>query len=167
MATRTRAVVAVALICAAAAAIVAAGRASGGAQVQVAKTSLGRILVDAKGRTLYLFAADKTGKSTCYGSCATYWPPATTKSTHVTATGVNASLLGTTKRKDGTLQITVNGHPLYRYAGDSKAGQTSGEGVNASGGLWWAVSPAGKAVHKKASSGGGSGGGGYGGSYGG
>lgn len=144
--------------------LVAAGYAAagGGAQVLMRKTGLGRILVTGQGRTLYLFAIDKRGTSVCYGSCAHYWPPFVTKTKHVTGgTGVKASLLGTTKRKDGKLQVTYNGHPLYTYVGDAKAGQTTGEGLNLSGGRWWAMSPAGAAVKTPApapSSGGGYGG---------
>ncbi|HZT92308.1 MAG TPA: hypothetical protein VFA05_09740 [Gaiellaceae bacterium] len=166
MSSNARAVARRLLVAAAVAALagglVAAGRATGAPQVQVRTTSLGRILVDAHGRTLYLFAPDKPSRSVCYGTCATYWPPLTTTSRRVAGVGVKAALLGTTKRRDGTLQVTYAGHPLYRYVGDKKPGQTSGEGVNASGGLWWAVSPAGAAVKKHKASGGG-GGGGYGG----
>jgi predicted lipoprotein with Yx(FWY)xxD motif len=123
-----------------------AAAASTGTQVKVSKTKLGRILVNAQGRTLYMFAADKHGKSTCYGQCATFWPPLLTNSAHVTGTGVTASLLGTTKRTDGKLQITYNGHPLYLFLKDTKSGQTNGEGLNASGGLWWVISPAGAVI---------------------
>lgn len=131
--------------------------AAGGTSVGVRSTSLGKILVNSHGRTLYLFARDKGGKSACYGSCATYWPPVITKTTHVVATaGVKASMLGTTKRRDGKLQVTYNHHPLYLYVGDAKAGSTKGEGLNLSGGLWWAVSPAGAAVKKTSGGGGGS-----------
>jgi predicted lipoprotein with Yx(FWY)xxD motif len=119
-----------------------------GAQVKVEKTALGPILVDAKNRTLYMFAADKGGKSACYGSCATYWPPLAANSSHVLGTGVKAALLGTTKRTGGSLQVTYAGHPLYLFVKDTKAGQTSGQGVNASGGLWWVVSPTGAVIKK-------------------
>jgi predicted lipoprotein with Yx(FWY)xxD motif len=130
--------------------------ASTGAQVKVGKTALGRVLVSAQGRTLYMFAIDKKNKSVCYGSCATYWPPLLTTSAHVTGgTGVNASMLGTTKRTSGKLQTTYNGHPLYRFLKDTKAGQASGQGLNLSGGLWWVISPAGTPIKKKASSAGG------------
>jgi predicted lipoprotein with Yx(FWY)xxD motif len=133
-------------------------------RVNVRTTSLGKILTTAQGRTLYLFAPDKPGKSTCYGSCAHYWPPLLSTGKPTAGTGVKASLLGMTTRKDGKRQVTYNGHPLYTYVGDSAAGKTSGEGLNLSGGLWWVVSPAGKAVKTTTSSPGG--GGGYGGGYG-
>jgi predicted lipoprotein with Yx(FWY)xxD motif len=145
---------------------VAAASASGTAntRVNVRTTPLGKILVTAQGHALYLFAPDTRGKSTCYGSCATYWPPLLSSGKPTAGTGVKASLLGVTVRKDGKHQVTYNGHPLYTYVGDKAAGKTSGEGLNLSGGLWWVVSPAGKAVKNTTSS---SGGGGYGGGYGG
>jgi len=136
-------------------------------RVDARATSLGKVLVNARGHTLYLFAPDKRGKSTCYGKCAAYWPPLLVTGKPAAGAGVKASLLGTTKRRDGKRQVTYNGHPLYLYVGDRSAGQTTGEGLNVSGGLWWAVSPAGKAVKQSSSSGGGGGGGGYGGGYGG
>jgi predicted lipoprotein with Yx(FWY)xxD motif len=149
-------------------ALIAVGQASSAAraQVKVSKTALGRILVSAQGRTLYMFAADKNGKSACYASCATYWPPLLATTAHVTGTGLKPSMLGTTKRTDGTLQITYNGHPLYRFLKDTKAGQASGQGLNLSGGLWWVMSPSGAVIKTKtgATSGAGAaGGGGYGG----
>ena len=132
--------------------------------VNVRTTSLGKILVTTQGRTLYLFAPDKGGKSSCYGSCASYWPPLLVTGKPTAGAGVKASLLGVTTRKDGKHQVTYGGHPLYTYVGDTAAGKTSGEGLNLSGGLWWAVSPTGKAVKTtSSSSGGGGGGGGYGG----
>jgi predicted lipoprotein with Yx(FWY)xxD motif len=152
------------------AAAIGAGNALGASksgQIGVRKTALGSILVDSHGRTLYLFAADTHGKSACYGSCANYWPPLISATRHVTGTGVRASLLTTTRRRDGKFQVTYNGHPLYRYVQDTKPGQTTGQGLDVSGGLWWVVSPAGKAVKNPPSSGGDSGGGGYGGGYGG
>jgi len=117
-----------------------------GTQVKAAKTSLGRVLVDGRGRTLYLFAIDKRGASSCLGQCAVYWPPLMTGTKGIAGAGVKASLLGTAKRAGGKLQLTYNGHPLYFFKEDAKAGQTKGEGVNGFGGLWWAVSPAGAAV---------------------
>jgi predicted lipoprotein with Yx(FWY)xxD motif len=135
-------------------------------RLNVRTTSLGKILVTSQGRTLYLFAPDKHGKSTCYGSCASYWPPLLVTGKPTAGPGVKASLLGVTVRKDGKHQATYNGHPLYSYVGDTAAGKTSGQGLNLSGGLWWVVSPAGQAVKSTTSSaggGGGYGGGGYGG----
>lgn len=150
---KARAILAAAALVGALAALSAAthaSAASSGAQVKVAKTALGRILVNAQGRTLYMFAADKHGKSVCYGKCATFWPPLLTTSTRVAGTGVKVSLLGTTMRTGGKLQVTYNGHPLYRFLKDTKSGQTSGQGLNASGGLWWVMSPAGTVIKKTA-----------------
>ena len=118
-----------------------------GTTVRVAKSRLGRILVDSRGITLYDFVADKHGRSSCYGACATYWPPLLTKGKPHAGTGVRASLLGTTKRKDGKLELVYNHHPLYYFVGDRKPGQTTGQGLNQFGAPWWALSPAGKEIH--------------------
>jgi predicted lipoprotein with Yx(FWY)xxD motif len=117
--------------------------------VSTATTSLGRILVDSRGRTVYLFQKDTNGKSACAGQCATFWPPLIAVGKPVTGAGAKASLVGTTKRADGRVQLTYDGHPLYTFANDSKRGQTSGEGVNAFGGSWYVVSPAGSTVVKQ------------------
>ena len=151
------------VVTAALAAVTASASGAANVQVKVRTTSLGKILVTAQGHTLYLFAPDKRGKSVCYGSCASYWPPLLVSGKPSAGVGVNASLLGVTTRKDGKHQVTYNGHPLYTYVGDKAAGKTSGQGLNLSGGLWWVVSPAGNAVKKASSSGGGYGGGSYGG----
>ena len=121
---------------------------SGGATVAVAKTRIGRILVDSKGITLYDFVTDKGGVSGCYGACAALWPPLITKGKPHAGPGVRASLLGTTKRKDGKLEVTYNHHPLYYFVTDRKPGQTTGQGVNQFGGPWWVLSPAGKEIHR-------------------
>ena len=127
---------------------------------------LGKILVDSKGRTVYLFEKDTGPKSTCSGACAAEWPPVTTTGKPSAGNGLTASMLGTTKRSDGTTQVTYNGHPLYRYAGDNKAGDTNGQGLDFFGGEWYVLSPAGQKVEGKAKSSGGgsmsSGGNGYG-----
>jgi predicted lipoprotein with Yx(FWY)xxD motif len=111
-------------------------------------SSLGKILVDANGRTLYLFAKDGRNKSMCSGSCAAYWPPLLTHGKPIARTGVKASLLSTTRRSDGSMQVTYAGHPLYRFALDTKAGQTKGEGLDDFGGEWDAVTPGGKHAEK-------------------
>jgi predicted lipoprotein with Yx(FWY)xxD motif len=126
-----------------------ASAASTAPQLKVAKTKLGSILVNAQGRTLYMFAADKGRKSKCYASCAVYWPPLITSSTHPTGSGVTASMIGTTMRKGGKLQVTYNGHPLYAYIGDSGPGQASGQGSTAFGAAWWAVNARGNKVTKR------------------
>jgi predicted lipoprotein with Yx(FWY)xxD motif len=129
-------------------AAVAAGAGSKPAQTTVAthSGSLGTYLSDGKGRTLYEFAKDTAGTSTCTGSCATFWPPLIATGAPAAGSGVSAGQLGTTKRSDGSVQVTYAGHPLYYFAKDDGAGDTYGEGVNASGGLWWVLSPAGQAV---------------------
>ena len=126
----------------------ASGTKSGGTTVAVAKTRIGRILVDSKGITLYDFVTDKGGVSGCYGACAALWPPLITKGKPHAGPGVRASLLGTTKRKDGKLEVTYNHHPLYYFVTDRKPGQTTGQGVNQFGGPWWVLSPAGKEIHR-------------------
>jgi predicted lipoprotein with Yx(FWY)xxD motif len=124
------------------------GTRTGGTTVVVAKSRLGRILVDSKGITLYDFVKDKGGASSCYGACAALWPPLITKGKPHAGLGVRASLLGTTKRKDGKLEVTYNRHPLYYFVTDRKRGQTTGQGVNQFGGPWWVLSPAGKEIHR-------------------
>ena len=121
---------------------------SGGTTVAVAKTRIGRILVDSKGITLYDFVTDKRGVSGCYGACAALWPPLITKGKPHAGPGVRASLLGTTKRKDGKLEVTYNHHPLYYFVTDRKPGETTGQGVNQFGGPWWVLSPAGREIHR-------------------
>jgi len=112
----------------------------------VAHTALGSILVDSQGRTVYLFASDTSDHSNCTGPCLQYWPivaaPSTTPSQ---VTGVSGTI-GQITRNDGTKQLTVNGLPLYTYAGDTSSGMTTGQGKNLSGGLWWVVSPNGNAI---------------------
>jgi len=132
--------------------------------VGVHKGSLGRMLVDVRGRTLYLFEKDKNGKSACMGTCKSFWPPLLTKGKPHAAAGVKAEWLGTTKRSDGGVQVTYRGHPLYRFSLDTKAGQTKGEGLNNFGAHWYAVSPQGMKLTSGGTSSGG--GGGYGGGYG-
>jgi predicted lipoprotein with Yx(FWY)xxD motif len=124
------------------------GSQAGGTTVAIAKSRLGRILVDSKGITLYDFVTDKHGMSGCYGACAALWPPLITKGKPHAGPGVRASLLGTTKRKDGKLEVTYNRHPLYYFVTDRKRGQTTGQGVNQFGGPWWVLSPAGKEIHR-------------------
>ena len=135
------------------------------ATVAVRSSTLGRILVDRRGHTLYLFGKDKRGMSSCNGACAVDWPPLIVSGQPRAGVGAKASLLGRTRRKDGRWQVTYNHHPLYTFFEDTKKGQTNGEGLNFFGGEWDAVSPAGAKVEKSgaASSGGNqSGYGGYG-----
>jgi predicted lipoprotein with Yx(FWY)xxD motif len=120
--------------------------ASAAQRVAVAGTGLGRILVDGRGRTLYLFAKDTHGKSACTGQCAAFWPPLITSGKPLATAGARASLLGTIKRADGRLQVTYNQHPLYTFVKDTRKSQTNGEAVNAFGANWYAVSAAGAKV---------------------
>ena len=117
-----------------------------GPSVKLASTGLGKVLVDAQGRTLYLFEADKGTKSACDGACASIWPPLVTKGKPTAGAGLTASKLGTTKRADGTTALTYNGHPLYTYAGDTAAGQTSGQGLDDYGAEWYALSATGDKI---------------------
>ena len=143
------ALAATALFAAIAAAIALAGNTkTTGARVHIANSPLGRILVDSKGITLYDFVKDKGTTSVCYGACAALWPPLLTHGKPVAGPGVRASLLGTTKRKDGKLEVTYGGHPLYYFVTDRKPGQTTGQGVNQFGGPWWVLSAAGKEIHR-------------------
>jgi predicted lipoprotein with Yx(FWY)xxD motif len=96
--------------------------------------------------TLYLFEKDTGMKSTCNGACATFWPPVTTEGAAKVGSGLDAGKLGTTARTDGETEVTYNGHPLYYYAGDKQPGDTTGQGLNAFGALWYVVSPAGREV---------------------
>jgi predicted lipoprotein with Yx(FWY)xxD motif len=118
-------------------------RSGGHAQVRLRSTPLGSVLVDVRGRTLYLFTADAAAKSACAGQCAAAWPPFTTVGAPLAGRGLKAALLKTTTRKDGRLQVVYAGHPLYFYGGDHRAGATSGEGVE---GTWFAVDARGAKV---------------------
>jgi predicted lipoprotein with Yx(FWY)xxD motif len=111
-----------------------------------ANPKLGQILVDGNGRTLYLFAADRGAASTCYGACATYWPPLLTGSAPQAGTGVNASLLGTTKRTDGTTEVTYAGHPLYYVVTDHNPGDATGQAIVNFGAAWYVLGPDGNKI---------------------
>jgi predicted lipoprotein with Yx(FWY)xxD motif len=118
------------------------------ATVSLRRTPLGMILVRSNGHTLYLFGKDRNGKSACSASCAQFWPPLLSRSKPTAGPGVNASLLGTTTRSNGSIQVTYNKHPLYSYALDKQAGQTNGEGSLAFGARWYALSARGTAIVK-------------------
>jgi predicted lipoprotein with Yx(FWY)xxD motif len=119
---------------------------SAGAGVAVANHGAGPMLVDGSGRTLYLWEADTGSQSMCSGACAQGWPPLTTTAGVRAGHGVDANLLGTTKRADGGRQVTYAGHPLYLFAGDTAAGHLNGQGSDAFGADWWAVAPSGSAI---------------------
>ena len=120
--------------------------AGSGPSVKLASTGLGKVLVDSQGRTLYLFEADKGPMSKCDGSCATIWPPLKATGKPTAGAGLAAAKLGTSKRSDGTSEVTYNGHPLYTYAGDTAAGQTSGQGLDDYGAEWYALSARGDKI---------------------
>jgi predicted lipoprotein with Yx(FWY)xxD motif len=123
-----------------------AARTSAGAIVGLRSTALGRILVDGNGRTLYLFQKDTGTDSKCVGACAAAWPPLTTAGKPIAGAAVSPAKLATTRRSDGSTQVTYNGHPLYYFAGDTAAGQTNGEGSTGFGAEWDVVSAAGNKV---------------------
>jgi predicted lipoprotein with Yx(FWY)xxD motif len=156
---RTRGIAAVALLAVAGVAgfLVAGTSANGATQskstVSLRSTSLGKILVDSRGRTVYLFEKDRSGRSACSGQCAKFWPPLISANKPTAGTGVKASLLGRTKRADGKMQVTYNRHPLYTFVQDTKAGQTKGQNYSAFGADWYAVTA--KGVKAKGESAGG------------
>jgi predicted lipoprotein with Yx(FWY)xxD motif len=122
---------------------------SGGkATVGVRTGSLGKYLVDSQGRTLYLFEKDRGRRNSCYGQCAKFWPPLLTGGKPSAASSAKSSLLGTTRRSNGTMQVTYAGHPLYRFTQDKKSGQTTGEGLKFFGASWYVLSPSGKKIDK-------------------
>ncbi len=118
-----------------------------GTAINIGTTNVGQVIVDSNGQTVYLFVADKGTASTCNSaSCVQYWPPVLTNGAPQAGAGVNASLLGTSTRVDGSTQVTYAGHPLYRFISDKKAGDATGQGVNAFGAAWYVVSPSGAQI---------------------
>jgi predicted lipoprotein with Yx(FWY)xxD motif len=109
-------------------------------------SSLGQIVVDAQGRTLYLFEADKGGKSACDGPCATAWPPYLSNGAPQPGTGASGGLIGTTVRGDGATQVTYGGHPLYYFVGDKAPGDVTGQDIDQFGAKWYVVDKAGKKI---------------------
>ncbi|HEY1355364.1 MAG TPA: hypothetical protein VGF09_03530 [Solirubrobacterales bacterium] len=105
---------------------------------------LGQVIVNAEGMTLYDFHKDKGTTSACYGECEKYWPPMTTSGEAKAKGGAQASMLGTTERKDGTMQVTYAGHPLYTFAEDKKPGEANGNDFKAFGAQWYALMPNGE-----------------------
>lgn len=121
----------------------------GPAVVSVKSGELGRTLVDGEGRTLYLFEADKTEKSTCFGGCAKAWPPLLTKGKPKAGKGIDPGLLGSTTRKGGQKEVTYNGHPLYLFDGDETPGDTNGQAIDQFGAEWYVLDADGNKVEKK------------------
>ena len=113
------------------------------ATVAVEDSDLGELVVDAEGRTLYVFLADEGSESTCYDECEASWPPLTVEGDPVPGDGVDASLLGTTEREDGSTQVTLDGHPLYYFAADETPDDMNGQGVSD---VWYVASPSGEAI---------------------
>jgi predicted lipoprotein with Yx(FWY)xxD motif len=143
---RTKSAVLVTLVAAGALASPAAVASTNtSSSISLRTTKVGKVLVVANGRTLYLFTADKSETSACYGKCAVFWPPLIAERPTAGA-GLKASLLGTTKRRGGKLQVTYGGHPLYFFAEDRKAGDVNGQGFVHFGGTWRVVSAAGKRI---------------------
>jgi predicted lipoprotein with Yx(FWY)xxD motif len=127
------------------------------ATVKVGQSKLGRILVDGRGHTLYLFERDERGESYCNGACAAVWPPFEADGKPQAGGGISSSALGTTKRDDGDMQVTYHGHPLYYYAADaSTPGKTTGEDVDQFGASWYALDSGGSSVEPSDSGSGGS-----------
>ena len=116
-----------------------------GATVKVVGSEFGRVIADRRGEAFYLFDKEKGKRSRCYGECAVAWPPVLTKAKPRAGTGADADLLGTTKRRNGKLQVTYNGHPLYYYK-DDDPGRILCHNVDEFGGLWLVVNPRGDAV---------------------
>lgn len=114
--------------------------------ITTAKGPMGTYLTGASGRAIYLWAADKGSQSACSGACAGVWHPVTASGKPNVSGGAMAGDLGTITRSDGTKQVTYKGHPLYYYAADTSAGQTSGQGSNQFGAKWWLVSPSGSEI---------------------
>jgi predicted lipoprotein with Yx(FWY)xxD motif len=140
---------------------------SSGPEVIAKSTSLGKVLTDGSGRTLYLFEKDSGPKSQCSGACATNWPPFTSATKPGVSGGATGSDVTLINRSGGAMQVTYNGHPLYYYVGDKSAGDLNGQGINAFGASWFVLSPGGSKVSGKPSSPGGSSSSGGKGSYGG
>jgi predicted lipoprotein with Yx(FWY)xxD motif len=166
--TRTRPITFLACAAAVALSVLATGGCGGGGYGASAETTpaasgqhatigaanegeLGTILVDSKGRTLYLFRSDSGSKSTCLGACAGTWPPLRATGKPTVSGRATAARVGTTTRSDGKQQVTYNGHPLYLYAGDEKAGDTRGQGLTDFGASWYVLTPAGQQVSGQAS----------------
>lgn len=124
------------------------------ATLSLRSTKLGPILVNSKGRTLYLFMKDRNGKSSCAGPCAQFWPPLVAQAKPTVGKGLKASLVRLTTRRDGRMQVSYNRHPLYTFVQDKRAGQTRGQDYSAFGAKWFTVSAKGRAVLKPPSGGG-------------
>ena len=118
------------------------GQAAGEAKIQLSeKAPYGKYLTGGEGRTLYMFTKDSKGTSNCYDACAKAWPPLATSGKPAAAPGLDNAMIGTTQRKDGTMQVTYNGMPLYYFVKDKAPGEVSGQDLKAQGGEWYLVGP--------------------------
>jgi predicted lipoprotein with Yx(FWY)xxD motif len=118
-----------------------------GPRVRTHSSRYGRILTDGGGRTLYLFTRDTSPRSRCYGQCAKAWPPLLARGKPGAGRGAHARLVGTTRRRDGSVQVTYRGHPLYYYVGDRRPGDVLCQNVVEYGGTWLVADPAGRPIH--------------------
>jgi predicted lipoprotein with Yx(FWY)xxD motif len=134
------------LVVAGASPSVAANRMQAAPKLTVSSSPFGKILFDGRRRALYAFTRDGRGRSTCYGACAAAWPPFLVTRKPAAASGVRRSLIGTVRRRDGRLQATYAGRPLYFYVGDRKAGQVLCQNVVEFGGTWLVVRASGRLV---------------------
>ena len=130
------------------AAVASSGSSARVSTVASGSSALGRIIVDSRGHTLYLFEKDRRGASACSGACLVYWPPLLTSGAPTTTKGARPSLLGSIRRADGTRQVTYAGHPLYLFSGDTRRGQTNGEGLKDFGAGWYVLMPSGKKIDR-------------------
>ena len=120
-----------------------AAASAGGTEIVASESDFGEMLFDSKKQAIYIFENDNGGKSTCYDDCAAAWPPVYTSGEPKAGKGVDASLLGTVKRRDGKLQVTYNDHPLYYYANEAP-GEVRCHNVDLNGGFWWVIGPDGE-----------------------
>lgn len=117
-----------------------------GTTIKAGDSEFGPILFDGRGQAIYIWELEKSTKAECYDDCAKAWPPVLTSGSPIASSGINNDLLGTTKRTDGTTQVTYNGHPLYYYANE-KVGEVKCHNVRTHGGLWWVIQPNGARVN--------------------
>ena len=145
-------IVTISIVLALAVAGAALASAKGGTPVVLRKTNLGKVLATSTSFVLYVYTPDGKNKSHCYNVCAARWTPLLTTGKPVAGLGLKKALLSTTKRKDGKIQVTYHGHPLYTYYRDTAALQTNGEGVN---GTWYVLNAAGNRIYGSGGGGGG------------
>lgn len=113
-----------------------------GTVITTGDSEFGPMLFDSKGQAIYIWELEDSATAECYGDCADAWPPVLTDGEPIASGSANKELLGTTKRNDGTTQVTYNGHPLYYYAHE-KPGEVKCHNIRTHGGLWWVIQPSG------------------------